>query len=146
MTRQSNGSPVRQYATFEARLEKLADIRRFVEESCRSAGAAESVCFDLKLAVDEACTNIVEHGYAGEPGSIALTVEASAGILRVTIRDRGTPFDPARLRAADVTSPPEERPIGGVGWHLIRSSMDEVDYERDPAGGNRLTLTKRSRP
>ena len=146
MSRQPNGPPVRQYATFEARLEKLADIRTFVEESCRRAGAADSVCFDLKLAVDEACTNIIEHGYSGQPGSISLTVESAAGTLRVIIQDRGRPFDPARLRAADVTSAPEERPIGGLGWHLIRTSMDEVDYERDPAGGNRLTLTKRSRP
>jgi serine/threonine-protein kinase RsbW len=132
--------------TVEARLENLARIRRFVEEACRRAGIDESACFDLKLAVDEACTNIVEHGYAGAAGSIALRADADAEGVRVTIRDRGAGFDPSRVRAADVTSPCEERPIGGLGWHLIRSSVDEVDYDRDPAGGNRLTLVKRSRP
>jgi anti-sigma regulatory factor (Ser/Thr protein kinase) len=132
-------------ATFEARLERLADIRRFVEESCRRAGVPDSACFDLKLAVDEACTNIIEHGYEGRAGSISLSCRADGDALSVTIRDRGRAFDPAGVPAADITSPCEERPIGGLGWHLIRSSVDEINYGRDPSGGNRLTLVKRSR-
>jgi anti-sigma regulatory factor (Ser/Thr protein kinase) len=132
--------------TVEARLDKLADIRRFIETACRTAGLDDSSCFDLKLAVDEACTNIVEHGYGGRGGSIDLSCAADGDGLRVTILDRGRAFDPADLPAADVTSPCEDRPIGGLGWHLIRSSVDEIDYGRDPSGGNRLTLVKRSRP
>jgi anti-sigma regulatory factor (Ser/Thr protein kinase) len=66
--------------------------------------------------------------------------------MRVVIRDRGAAFDPGSVPAADVTSGWEDRPVGGLGWHLIRQSVDEIDYEREPSGGNRLTLVKRCRP
>jgi anti-sigma regulatory factor (Ser/Thr protein kinase) len=132
--------------TVEARLDQLAGIRRFVEAACRSASLESSACFDLKLAVDEACTNIIEHGYDERGGSISISCSADGDALRVTILDRGRAFDPADLPAADVTSAGEDRPIGGLGWHLIRRSVDEIDYGRDPSGGNRLTLVKRSRP
>ncbi len=136
---------MRTETSVEARVESLAAVRAFVEEACRRAGAAASACFDLKLAVDEACTNIIEHGYAGRPaGSIALACEADGDGLRVTIVDSGRPFSPSELAPADVTSGWEERRVGGLGWHLIRHSVDEIDYGPDPAGGNRLTLVKRS--
>jgi serine/threonine-protein kinase RsbW len=132
--------------TVEARVESLAAVRVFVEDACRRAGADASACFDLKLAVDEACTNIIEHGYAGRPaGPIALSCEANGESVRVTIVDFGRAFAPSELPAPDVTSGWQERPVGGVGWHLIRKSVDAIDYVPDPAGGNRLTLVKRSR-
>jgi serine/threonine-protein kinase RsbW len=132
--------------TVDARLESLAAIRRFVEDACRAAGAASSACFDLKLAVDEACTNVIEHGYAGAAGAITVFFESEGDAVRVSIRDRGRSFEPSRVRSADVTSGWEDRPVGGLGWHLIRQSVDEINYERDPSGENRLTLVKRSRP
>lgn len=133
-------------ATFDARLDQLAEIRRFVEDACRKAGADPAACSGLKLAVDEACTNIVEHGYRGAGGAIAVSFDSDGELVRVVICDRGAHFDPASVPAADLTSGLEERPIGGLGWHLIRESVDEIDYEREPSGGNRLTLVKRSRP
>ena len=58
-----------------ARVESLGTVRAFVENACRRAGADAESCFDLKLAVDEACTNIIEHGYAGRPdGTIAVSL------------------------------------------------------------------------
>jgi len=149
VSREPNGPAQRSHredATFEGRLENLTAIRRFVQTACEAAGMNASACFDLKLAVDEACTNIIEHGYDGRGGSISISCSADGDALRVTILDRAHAFDPADLPAADVTSACEDRPIGGLGWHLIRSSVDEIDYGRDPSGGNRLTLVKRSRP
>lgn len=129
----------------EARVESLAAVRTFVEEACRRAGVGDSACFDLKLAVDEACSNIIDHGYAGRPGgSIRLFSEAGEGTIRVTIVDHGRAFAPSDLPAADVTSDWSDRRPGGLGWHFIRQSVDEIDYEPDPARGNRLTLVKRS--
>ena len=61
-----------------ARVESLGTVRAFVENACRRAGADAESCFDLKLAVDEACTNIIEHGYAGRPdGTIAVSCDAT---------------------------------------------------------------------
>ena len=129
-----------------ASVESLGAVRAFVEEACRRAGTDSAFCFDLKLAVDEACTNIIEHGYAGRPGgSILIASETGDGVVRITIVDRGRAFSPSELPPADTTSDWERRPVGGLGWFLIRQSVDEIDYEPDPAGGNRLTLVKRSR-
>src|SRR5678815_2568903 len=112
-----------------AKVESLAAVRAFVEEACRRAGTDSTFAFDLKLAVDEACSNIIEHGYAGRPGgSIRLACETDEDAVRVTIVDHGRAFSPSELPAPDVTSEWEERPVGGLGWHLIRQSVDEIDY------------------
>jgi anti-sigma regulatory factor (Ser/Thr protein kinase) len=130
----------------DARVESLAAVRAFVDRACRLTGLDPASCFDLKLAVDEACANIVEHGYEGRPGgSIRIACASDQGAVRVTIVDWGRAFAPAEVPPADVTSDWTQRPVGGLGWHLIRQSVDEIDYEPDPAGGNRLTLVKRSR-
>lgn len=131
----------------EARLENLETIREFVTRACRRAGADASACFDLKLAVDEACTNIIEYGYAGRPhGSIDILVEADGQRIAVTIADRGAAFAPSELAAPDLSADWRSRAPGGLGWHLIRSAVDDVDYRPDAANGNRLTLIKRLGP
>jgi serine/threonine-protein kinase RsbW len=136
---------MRAETTVPARLENLARIRSFVEDTCRRAGLPASACFDLKLAVDEACTNIIAHGYANQVnGSIDLAVDGEAEEVRVTIVDHGRRFDPAAVPPPDLVSGWAERPLGGLGWHLIRQSVDEVDYGPNPGGGNRLALVKRS--
>ena len=59
-----------------AATESLLAIRRFVEDACSQAGLDDSASYDIKLAVDEACMNIVEHGYAGmDPGSIIVSLQ-----------------------------------------------------------------------
>jgi serine/threonine-protein kinase RsbW len=136
---------VRAETRVDARLESLSEIRAFIEDACGKAGADARTCFDLKLAVDEACTNIIEHGYAGKPGApIGLVFESGAEEIRVTILDRGRPFDPVALAPPDLASDWKTRPAGGLGWHLIRASVDDVDYGPGPDGGNRLILAKRS--
>lgn len=129
-----------------ARAENLAAIRAFVQDACRRAGAEPRAAFDLKLAVDEACANIIEHGYAGRTdGMIAIAWESDGEKIRFALADRGRGFSPDALPPADTTSGWEQRPIGGLGWHLIRQSVDDVDYRPDPDGGNRLVLVKRLR-
>jgi len=126
-----------------ARPENLQGIRDFIEEACRRAGVERSAAFDLKLAVDEACSNIVEHGYAGrEPGPIRVTFDADGDQVVVAITDRGRAFDPKDAAAPDLDSDWQHRRIGGLGWHLIRQSVDAMDYETNQESGNRLTLVK----
>jgi len=133
----------------EARLESLKVIRDFIEESCREAGVGRSDAHDLKVAVDEACSNVVEHGYKhgyeGRPGPFPLGVvfEADEKKISVAVTDRGRPFDPARAPVPDLEAHWQDRPIGGLGWHLIRRLVDEVLYESAEESGNRLTLIKR---
>jgi serine/threonine-protein kinase RsbW len=131
----------------EARVESVADFRNFIEEACRRAGADESVCFDLKLVVDEACSNLVVHGYrGGRPGPIGVSFSADGDEIVVTITDRAPPFDPKDAPIPRLDAPASERRPGGLGWHLIRELVDRIDYEADEERGNRLTLVKRFVP
>jgi serine/threonine-protein kinase RsbW len=127
----------------EAQAENLRGIRDFIETACREAGVERSAAFDLKLAVDEACSNILEHGYAGlTPGPIRVRFDAEGDQVVVTITDRGRAFDPKDAVVPDLDADWEQRRVGGLGWHLIRRSVDSVAYESNPDVGNRLTLLK----
>lgn len=128
---------------FPAALEHLAAIRRIVGGWCDRAGASPEDRHAVVLAVDEACTNVIEHGYLGiEGGTLRLDVHVSGDEIRVALRDSGRAFDPDDAPSPDLAAGWRERPIGGLGWHLIRGMVDEVRY-RSEASGNQLTLVKR---
>ena len=77
-----------------AETDSLIAIRAFVEDSCAQAGLDDETSYDIKLAVDEACMNIVEHGYAGmDPGSIIVSLQYGAHKLVVRITDFGAFLD-----------------------------------------------------
>jgi serine/threonine-protein kinase RsbW len=127
--------------------ESLADIREWLEARALDAGLAEEDRFALVLATDEACANVIEHGYAGSVGELQLDfarAEPPGGAeATVTIVDHGRAFEPALAPVPDVGADWSDRPIGGLGWHFIRSVIDEIRYEPDAVAGNRLTLVRR---
>ena len=126
---------------FKADLGQLAEIRDFVSESAASLGAAPDTLEELRIAVDEAVTNVLIHGYAGA-GDIDIDVSGRGRDLVVRLRDRAPPFDPVRA-APDALAPVEERvKPGGFGLYLIRENVDEVGYRR-VGPDNELTLVKR---
>ncbi len=126
----------------DARLESLPRLRAFVEDACARVRADPASTFALKLAVDEACTNIIVHAPpAGEP--IHVTLGADDSRVTVTVRDHTAAFDPADAPPPDLTSALPERRTGGLGWYLVFKKMDEVHYQSDPVEGNVLTLVKR---
>lgn len=128
----------------EGRTENLGRLRDFVEQALRRSGVPEPAIFDLLVALDEVAVNIVEHGYAGgPPGPIRVALTGGPGRVSMTIADRARPFDPAQAPPPDLTSDLDERPIGGLGWHIVRHLADELRYAPDPRGGNVLTLVKR---
>lgn len=133
----------RHQITRSAELESLSVFREFIEKECKQHKRIdEQICYDLKLAVDEACTNIITHGYAGmNPGSIILNLEMEPNKVVVTITDFGHPFEPSEARAPDVEAGLEDRPMGGFGLFFIYQTMGEIDYETTE-DGNRLTFIK----
>jgi serine/threonine-protein kinase RsbW len=126
-----------------ADLAELATIREFVAQVGYDLGLDERRIYDLQLAVDEACANVVQHGYGGQGGEIEITVERDEEEVRVTLRDWGTSFDPQAVPAPDVTASLEQRRLGGLGLFLIHQVMDDVSFEFDAEGGNVLTMVKR---
>jgi serine/threonine-protein kinase RsbW len=125
-----------------AELERLADVRAAVREVARACSAPVTCMDDLVQAVDEAVTNVIVHGYRGEPGTIDLTAELVGDDIVVTIEDRAPAFDPTAIPAPDLTIPPHRRRPGGMGIHLMRLAMDSVEHRPRPGGGNILTLTR----
>lgn len=129
--------------TRAAELESLAVFRDFIAQSCQQQGVDDpEVIYDLKLAVDEASTNIITHGYAGmNPGSIILAVEFLEGKILVRLTDFGHAFEPSQSPLPDIQANLDGRREGGFGLYFIYQTMDQVDYETTE-DGNCLTFTK----
>jgi two-component system, cell cycle response regulator DivK len=127
----------------EAKVENLPAMMSFVTDICRLHRADDETLNALKLAVEEVFINIVRHGYPDAPGPVTLRIAPEGDGWSVTVRDQGVPFDPALAPPPDLKSGWRDRPLGGLGWHLVRELMDEVRHERGEAGGNVLTLIKR---
>ena len=127
---------------FPAQLSNLAAIRRFVSETAGTLGMSPDTVSDLLLAVDEATTNIVTHGYAGRPGEVEVEVGKAENGLVVHLRDEAPPFDPTRVPPPSLSGDLEERQPGGMGVWLIRRMVDEVFWKERPGKGNELILIK----
>jgi serine/threonine-protein kinase RsbW len=129
--------------TFAAELKNLAAIREFVQAAAIGLRADPDILHDVILAVDESATNIVMHGYRGQPGAVEVEVKPEGDALVVCLRDQAPPFDPTQLPSPDLTLPFDQRPVGGLGVYLTRTLLDEVTYRATPQGGNELTLVKK---
>jgi anti-sigma regulatory factor (Ser/Thr protein kinase) len=129
--------------THAAELETLAKFRAFISAICKEHGIDEDAAHDLQLAIDEACTNVIQHGYAEmDPGSLILEVMIDPAQTVVHITDFGHPFEPSDHPQPDINAPLEDRPLGGFGLFFIYSTMDSVDYQTSEAG-NVLILKKK---
>jgi serine/threonine-protein kinase RsbW len=127
----------------EAEPKNLAAIRLFVEEAATALGIGLATIPNVILAVDEAVSNIIAHGYRGQGGGIEIEVSREGDALVIRLRDEAAPFDPTNVPPPDLTLPLEQRAAGGLGIHLIRRVMDEMTHRVTPQGGNELTLVKR---
>jgi anti-sigma regulatory factor (Ser/Thr protein kinase) len=129
--------------TKAAELTSLARFREFIGQACAARNIDAETCYDLKLAADEACTNVITHGYAGmNPGSIILDLEFSPDQVVMRLTDFGHPFEPCEPSAPDVNAALANQPTSGFGLFFIYSTMDAVDYKTREEG-NTLILTKR---
>ena len=128
--------------THAAELESLQKFRDFITACCAQHDISNDVVLDLKLAVDEACTNVITHGYKGmNPGSIILSFRIEPGRILVQITDFGHVFEPEAAPKPDVEAALEDRELGGLGLFLIYQTMDNIDYQSSEEG-NTLTFTK----
>ncbi len=121
----------------------LSVARSTVTAFAAAAGFAGGEVDCICMAVDEACANIIRHSYEGRAGEpIEMECQVIEDRLVVTLRDSGTPFDPAQVGERDLD---EVRP-GGLGLPLIQQMMDEVTYVPGAERGTELVLTKYRTP
>lgn len=126
----------------------------FIAKGASQAGFAEDVVFRIELACDEACTNVIEHGYGAEGiDAIWVSYEINAEWFVIIIEDNGRSFD---AKSIPVPHFPQDEPdtltpdevvqnlkIGGLGVHFMRSLMDQVRFEVSDEHTNRLVMAKR---
>jgi serine/threonine-protein kinase RsbW len=108
----------------------------------RRLGFSENEVNKIKLAVYEACLNVVEHAYHSDPTkSVRIAVYQTPQKMEIQVIDQGDGFE-ATHESFDVMAAAAARQTGGMGLHIIRRSMDEVSYERNTAEGNKLIMIK----
>lgn len=120
----------------------LPIVGAYVKAVAAQLGFDDSDIGDIRLAVDEACTHIIETGF--EPGAeekLFISGQRYPSGLRVTIADRGMPFDPRSIQAYDVHGG-LERELSGLPFYLIQQTMDEVRFVNKGREGKELQLTK----
>ena len=128
----------------KAVLENVPRAIECVTEWAQKAGFDERTLYEIQLAVDEACANVVDHAYQGaDPGDIEVSCCLDDQILTVQVRDWGTGFDLTGVADPDLDAPLEERTLGGLGLFLVRQVMDDVQFRSDPELGNELMMSKR---
>lgn len=136
-------APVAVHAAYHASsMQELGGLMTVLDQACRSAGADADALFSVRLAVEEVFTNILQYGYAGGTGPVTVDVDARPERLRITLTDAAPLFDPGTVAAPDPEAPLEQRAEGGWGWHLVRESMDQVEWAPNGEGGNLFTLVK----
>jgi len=102
-----------------------------------------SSTYQVETAVDEACSNIIEHAYQGEDkGDILCTCQADGERLTVILQDHGRSFDPLAVKTPDTKAGLKRRQSHGLGLYFIRRWMDEANFEFSPQGVNTLTMVK----
>jgi serine/threonine-protein kinase RsbW len=125
------------------RFDRLEQISKFVEQAGLEAGLDDTAICRCQLAVDEACTNIIEHAYEGEGrGNIEILCDSSPGELTITIEDQGKPFDPDSVPQPKLHTNLDDMQVGGLGLYFMRQVMDAVEFSYD-RGSNKLVLVKR---
>ncbi len=122
----------------------LAKIGDFIDQAALQAGLGDRAAYAIQMAVDEACSNIIEHGYGGEGrGSIRLTCNPQEDGLEVIIHDQGAPFEPSKVPQLNTQAPLAKRLSTGMGLFFIQRLVDSVEFKFGTPQGNRLTLFKR---
>jgi len=124
--------------TLDARPQNLALIRLALAGVAANAGAPREVVSDLKLAVTEACTNVIQHAYGGDAsaGEIVVRYTIERGMVAVEVEDSGSGFE------LDAPTPAEDRNGGGNGLMIIRVLTDELSVS-SAGTGTRVAFVKR---
>lgn len=127
-------------------LPEIARLAELVERFGAQHGLAGSLLLNVNLCLDELITNTISYGYDDqEEHIIAVQVALDNGALKAVVEDDARAFNPLAVGLPDLEAPVDERAVGGLGVHFVRTLMDDVRYQRT-ASGNRIELTKRLEP
>ena len=118
-------------------------LSRLVEAFGEAEGVSADSIFSVNLALDEVITNIIRYAHddGGRQHPIVVRLALESGVLTAQVEDDGRAFNPLDAPPPDLNASIEERPIGGLGIHLVRTMMNSVEYRREN-GRNVLIMKK----
>jgi anti-sigma regulatory factor (Ser/Thr protein kinase) len=126
--------------TLDGNIEELERLAQEVTRFCSDNDLDEDIEFALNLAFDELLVNAVKHGGCkGMKEAARVRIELLEDGVRAEFSDRGAEFDPTQVAPPDLSGSLKDRPIGGLGLHLVRNTMQDVQYRRD-GGWNYVTM------
>ena len=133
---------IKQAILIPAHINFLADVRNFIQNIGTDYRFSNRVTHSMMLAVEEACTNIIRHGYKDVPkGKILIEAIIHKLSLEIIIVDQGETYDPRTAVRPAITELADRGKKGGLGIMMIRKLMDEIDY-RSENRGNEFHLLK----
>jgi len=128
--------------TFPGSYSSLVKIGEFVTQAAKSIGFDGFELYKIETAVDEACSNIIEHAYGQENiGDIVVSVVTDFEKITITLTDFGEPFDPKYVKQPNLDANLEDRDDHGLGIYMMKQWMDVVIFEINQEK-NVLTLVK----
>lgn len=128
-----------------ANSENLDIIRKFIAGIAENMGFPEEDIYQIELAVDEACANVIKHAYIGDntrEKEIHVRVKTQAKKIEITIADRGIGFNPNSIKTPNMEEYLKRMKPGGLGLHLIRTLMDKVSFRINPGIRNEVKMSK----
>ena len=109
--------------------ERLHDVRKFISDLARQHGFQDDDVNKISIAVDEACTNIIKHGYNFAPDrDIDIEVIRNGNEFEILISDNGKQFDPNSVETPDMKEYLSHFRRGGLGMYLMKRIMDKVEF------------------
>jgi anti-sigma regulatory factor (Ser/Thr protein kinase) len=124
------------------RSSEIARLQDQLEALARQLGLSPKALHEVQLALEEHLTNILNYAFEDHrEHQISVRIQTAATELRVEVEDDGRPFDPLKHPVPDMSQPLSARPIGGLGIHMMRKSMDRIEYHRAD-GKNILVMIK----
>lgn len=120
----------REVLTIPSQTERLNDVREFVSGLARTHGFSEDDINKITIAVDEACTNIIKHGYNYSPDQqIDVEIVRTGSDFEIVISDKGKQFDPGSIQTPDMKDYFQHYRRGGLGVFLMKKIMDKVEFD-----------------
>ena len=120
-------------------------IRKFIAGIAENMGFSEEDIYQIELAVDEACANVIKHAYIGantREKEIHVRVKTRAKKIEITIADRGIGFNPNSIKTPNMEEYLKRMKPGGLGLHLIKTLMDKVSFRINPGVRNEVKMSK----
>ena len=112
-----------------SRTDRLHDVRKFISNLARQHGFQDDDVNKISIAVDEACTNIIKHGYNFAPDhDIDIEVIREGNEFEILISDNGKQFDPNSVATPDMKEYLSHYRRGGLGMYLMKRIMDKVEF------------------